>query len=345
VEPSRPFSIDQVVVGRSPRMRAVFDYVRVVADSDSSILITGETGTGKELIANLIHQASHRRSRSFVPVSCAIFAETLIESELFGHERGAFTGAIKDRPGRFEAAEGGTIFLDDVDDVPMSVQVKLLRVLQNRVVERVGGSRAIPVDVRTITGSKRDLKHLVAEGKFREDLFYRLNIIPITLPPLRERRDDIPLLADYFLKRFYAHREQEARLLSPGVLQAFMRYPWPGNVRELENACERIAQTCTCDTVKIGCVPVSVLFHHAAEDVAPLIETHTHPSSVSLEDRLKDVEQGLITWALKVAGGNKSKAAELLQIKRSTLGDRIKKLGLPDAPAADEAATRGATAD
>ena len=189
-------------------MRAVFDYVRVVADSDSSILITGETGTGKELIANLIHQASHRRGRAFVPVSCAIFAETLIESELFGHERGAFTGAIKDRPGRFEAAEGGTIFLDDVDDVPMSVQVKLLRVLQNRVVERVGGARAIPIDVRTITGTKRDLRHMVSEGKFREDLYYRLNVIPITLPPLRERREDIPLLAEHFLKRFYQRREQ-----------------------------------------------------------------------------------------------------------------------------------------
>ena len=221
--PVAPFSIDQVVVGRSPRMRAVFDYVRVVADSDSSILITGETGTGKELIANLIHQASHRRHKPFVPVSCAIFAETLIESELFGHERGAFTGAIKDRPGRFEMAEGGTLFLDDVDDVPLSVQVKLLRVLQNRVVERVGSTRTIAVDVRTITGTKRDLKQLVADGKFREDLYYRLNVIPVALPPLRERREDIPLLAEHFLRRFYARRDQPPRPLSPGVLQAFMR--------------------------------------------------------------------------------------------------------------------------
>lgn len=336
-----PFSIDQVVIGRSTRMRAVFDYVRVVADSDSSILITGETGTGKELIANLIHQASHRRHKPFVPVSCAIFAETLIESELFGHERGSFTGALKDRPGRFEMAEGGTLFLDDVDDVPLSVQVKLLRVLQNRVVERVGGTRAIPVDVRTITGTKRDLRQLVAEGKFREDLYYRLNVIPIMLPPLRERREDIPVLAEHFLRRFYQRREQPSRALSPGVLQAFMRYPWPGNVRELENACERIAQTCTCDTVKIGCVPVSVLFHRSTDEpVQPIVETHTHPSSVSLEDRLRDVEQGLITWALKLARGNKSKAAELLQIKRSTLGDRIKKLGLADS-GVDEAGVAG----
>jgi transcriptional regulator with GAF, ATPase, and Fis domain len=326
-----PFSIDQVVIGRSPRMRAVFDYVRVVADSDSSILITGETGTGKELIANLVHQASHRRGRPFVPVSCAVFAETLIESELFGHERGAFTGALKDRPGRFELAEGGTLFLDDVDDVPLSVQVKLLRVLQNRVIERVGSTRAVPVNVRLVTGSKKDLRQLAAEGKFREDLYYRLNVIPIILPPLRERREDIPLLAAHFLRRFSERRDQPPRPLSPGVLQAFMRYPWPGNVRELENACERIAQTCTCDTVKIGCLPASVLFHRAGESAEPIVETHeTHPSSVSLEQRMRDVEQGLITWALKVAGGNKSKAAELLQVKRSTLGDRIRKLGLGD---------------
>ena len=195
---------------------------------------------------------------------------------------------------------------------------------------RVGGLKAKPLDVRFIAATNRDLEAAVQARTFREDLYYRLNVIPITLPPLRERREDIPLLAEHFLKRFYQRREQPVRPLSAGVLQAFMRYPWPGNVRELENACERIAQTCTCDTVKIGCVPISVLFHRSDEAAEPIVETHAHPSSVSLEERLKDVEQGLITWALKVAGGNKSKAAELLQIKRSTLGDRIKKLGLPD---------------
>jgi transcriptional regulator with GAF, ATPase, and Fis domain len=323
-----PFSIDSVVVGRSARMRAVFDFVRVIADSDSSVLVTGETGTGKELIANLIHQSSSRRHKPFVAVSCAILSETLIESELFGHERGAFTGAIKDRAGRFELAQGGTIFLDDIDDVPLSMQVKLLRVLQNRVVERLGGTRQIPIDVRVITGSKRDLRALVAEAKFRDDLFYRLNVIPVNLPPLRERREDIPILVDHFVKRYFRQRGEEPRGMSTAVLQAFMRYPWPGNVRELENACERIAQTCTCDTVRLGCVPVSVLFHKYAEDHEPILETHAHPSAVSLDDRLKEVESNLISWALKVSGGNKSKAAELLNIKRSTLGDRIKKLDL-----------------
>jgi transcriptional regulator with PAS, ATPase and Fis domain len=333
--PAAPFTIDEVVVGRSSRMRAVFDFVRVIADSDSSVLVTGETGTGKEMIANLIHQSSSRRHKPFVPVSCAILSETLIESELFGHERGAFTGAIKDRPGRFELAQGGTIFLDDIDDVPMSMQVKLLRVLQNRTVERLGGTRPIPIDVRVITGSKRSLKEIVAEGKFRDDLFYRLNVIPINLPPLRERREDVPILMDHFIKRYFRQRNDEPRQVAPAVQQAFMRYPWPGNVRELENACERIAQTCTCDTVRVGCVPVSVLFHKYAEDQEPIVETHDHPSAISLDDRLREVESNLISWALKVSSGNKSKAAELLNIKRSTLGDRIKKLSLGHLESAD----------
>jgi two-component system response regulator AtoC len=317
-------------------MRAVFDFVRVIADSDSSVLVTGETGTGKEMVANLIHQSSSRRHKPFVAVSCAILSETLIESELFGHERGAFTGAIKDRPGRFELAQGGTIFLDDVDDVPLTMQVKLLRVLQNRTIERLGGTRQIPIDVRVITGSKRDLRQLVAEGKFRDDLFYRLNVIPINLPPLRERREDVPILVEHFIKRYFRQRGEEPRAVSPAVLQAFMRYPWPGNVRELENACERIAQTCTCDTVRVGCIPISVLFHKYAEDQAPVVETHANPTAVSLDDRLREVESNLISWALKVSAGNKSKAAELLNIKRSTLGDRIKKLGLGHLEAAEQ---------
>jgi transcriptional regulator with GAF, ATPase, and Fis domain len=323
------FSIDSVVVGRSQRMRAVFDFVRVIADSESSVLITGETGTGKELIANLIHHSSRRRRRPFVAVSCAILTETLIESELFGHERGAFTGAIKDRPGRFEMAEGGSIFLDDIDDVPASVQVKLLRVLQNRTVERVGGTRPIPVDVRVITGSKRSLKQLADEGKFREDLFYRLNVVPIWLPPLRERREDIPLLTDHFMRRFFRERGIPPPELSMTVRDAFLRYPWPGNVRELENACERIAQTCTCNTVRVGCMPASILFHTQMQAAPPVVDQPvSHPAAVSLDDRLQEVEAHLITWALKISHGNKSKAAELLQIKRSTLGDRIRKLGL-----------------
>ncbi len=326
------FSPDNVVVGHSARMRAIFDFVKVVSKSDSSVIITGESGTGKEVIANLLHHSSSRRHQPFVAVSCALFSENLIETELFGHERGAFTGAIKDKPGRFEMAQGGTLFLDDIDDVPLSMQVKLLRAIQNRTVERVGGTRSINVNVRVITGSKKDLKRMVAEGNFREDLYYRLNVLPITLPPLRERREDIPVLTDIFFRRFARARGIETPAVSPAVRYAFSRYRWPGNVRELENACERIVQTCTCGTVRAGCLAAGVLF--GAGDPVPAAATAeltvAEPTAVSLDDRLREVESNLISWALKVSDGNKSRAAELLSIKRSTLGDRIARCGLQE---------------
>jgi DNA-binding NtrC family response regulator len=328
---TQQISMESVVVGRSARMRAVFEFLRVIGNSDSTVLVTGESGTGKEVTATLIHQNSRRRHHPFIAVSCALFSETLIESELFGHERGAFTGAIKDRPGRFEMAEGGTIFLDDIDDVPLSMQVKLLRVLQNRTIERLGGTRTIPVNVRVIAGSKRDLKQLVAEGKFREDLFYRLNVLPLTLPPLRERREDVPVLMEHFLGKYFKRRDEDMPAISDAVKQAFMRYSWPGNVRELENACERIAQTCSCGTVRIGCMSASILFRAGAQpaEVAPPVTPAADTTApISLDDRLREVEANLIGWALKVSGGNKSRAAELLQIKRSTLGDRINRCGL-----------------
>jgi transcriptional regulator with GAF, ATPase, and Fis domain len=324
-------TMDSVVVGRSARMRAVFEFLRVIGNSESTVLITGESGTGKEVTANLIHQSSRRRHRAFVAVSCALFSETLIESELFGHERGAFTGAIKDRPGRFELADGGTIFLDDIDDVPLSMQVKLLRVIQNRTIERLGGTRTVPVNVRIIAGSKRDLKQMVAESKFREDLYYRLNVLPVALPPLRERREDIPVLMDYFIERYFRRSGEDEPPISDAVKQAFMRYNWPGNVRELENACERIAQTCTCGTVRVGCVSAHILFRAGMQpaDVAvPLPEVPHEAAPIALDDRLRELESNLIIWALKVSNGNKSRAAELLQIKRSTLGDRINRCGL-----------------
>jgi DNA-binding NtrC family response regulator len=341
-------STDSLVVGRSARMRAVFEFLRVIATSESTVLVTGESGTGKEVTATLIHQSSRRQQRPFVAVSCALFSETLIESELFGHERGAFTGAIKDRPGRFEMADGGTLFLDDIDDVPLSMQVKLLRVLQNRTIERLGGTRTVPVNVRIIAGSKKDLRQMVAEGKFREDLFYRLNVIPITLPPLRERREDIPMLMDHFIERYFRRKGEARPPVSEAVRQAFLRYRWPGNVRELENACERIAQTCTCGTVRIGCMAASILLHAGspAPDTPPLDtppqdqtvvvpaavasgpERRTDDAPVSLDGRIRDLETNLIGWALKVSRGNKSRAADLLQIKRSTLGDRINRCGL-----------------
>jgi len=331
-------AMDSVVVGRSARMRAVFDFLRVIGNSESTVLITGESGTGKEVTATLIHQSSRRKHHPFVAVSCALFSETLIESELFGHERGAFTGAIKDRPGRFELADRGTLFLDDIDDVPLSMQVKLLRVLQNRTIERLGGTRTVPVNVRIVAGSKKDLKQMVAEGRFREDLYYRLNVLPVALPPLRERREDIPVLTEHFLERYFRRAGEDVPAVSPAVVQAFARYDWPGNVRELENACERIAQTCTCGTVRVGCLAASLLFRAAAQP-APAGESAAAPpppsapapaanAPIALDDRIRELESNLISWALKVSNGNKSKAAELLQIKRSTLGDRIARCGL-----------------
>jgi transcriptional regulator with GAF, ATPase, and Fis domain len=328
--PGEQLLTESIVFGRASRMRAIFEFLHVVADSESNILIIGETGTGKELVARFIHQHSRRRHRPFVPVSCAILTETIIESELFGHERGAFTGAVQDRAGRFEMADHGTIFLDDVDDVPLSVQVKLLRVLQQHTIERVGGTRPIPVDVRVIAASKRSLRRMVAEGTFRQDLFYRLNVLPIWLPPLRERRGDIPLLTDYFMARFFPAGARQRPVLSETVRDLFQRYPWPGNVRELENACERIAQTCTCKQVRCACMPSTILFHrHDTQPAPPLSEAAEDTRiQVSLDDRLAQVEGQLIAWALTASHGNRSKAAELLQIKRSTLGDRIRRLGL-----------------
>ena len=332
---SLQFSVDQVVVGNSPRMRAVFDFIKIVSRSNSNVIITGESGTGKELIARMLHSESARRHQPFVAASCALFSETLIETELFGHERGAFTGAIRDKPGRFELAQGGTLFLDDIDDVPLSMQVKLLRALQNRQIERVGGTRTLPIDVRIITGTKRNLQQLVDEGKFREDLYFRLNVLPLVLPPLRERREDIPALVHHFLAKYARERGTEVPELSPVVLHAFSRYDWPGNVRELENACERIVQTCTCGTVRLGCVAATVLFGAVNLDTShvdmPVVPAER---SISLDDRLKEVEANLIGWALKVTDGNKSKAAALLNIKRSTLGDRIARCGLADVPGA-----------
>jgi DNA-binding NtrC family response regulator len=262
-------------------------------------------------------------------------------------------------------AEGGTIFLDDIDDVPLAMQVKLLRVLQNRTVERVGGTRTIPINVRVIAGTKRDLKQMVVEGRFREDLFYRLNVLPVTLPPLRERPEDIPVLMDHFLRRFFRRKNEDVPPVSDAVMQAFTRYNWPGNVRELENACERIAQTCSCGAVRIGCVSASILFGAAGQpprmmrpDTADITPAEppivfatprepeaaqpppapapvfspppagTMPSPIALDDRVREFEASLIRWALRATHGNKSRAAALLQIKRSTLGDRIIRCGL-----------------
>ncbi len=341
---------DSIVIGRNPRMQAVFEYLAVVGPGQGTVLITGESGTGKEVIAQTLHRHSTRRDKPFVAVSCALFSESLIEAELFGHERGAFTGAVGARAGRFERAEGGTLFLDDIDDVPISMQVKLLRALQNRTIERLGGSRPLPVDVRVVAGTKCDLAELVRAGRFREDLYYRLNVLSVTLPPLRERREDVPLLIDHFLGRFFRRRGTAVPPISDAVMQTMLAYDWPGNVRELENMCERIAESCTCGRVRIGCLGASVLFPledaPAPQDLAEVADTaeagpeapgdRPHPRSpnedgledLPLDQFLRQAEAARIAAALAQTGGNKSRAAALLHVKRSTLGDRIARCGL-----------------
>ncbi|MEQ1730511.1 MAG: sigma 54-interacting transcriptional regulator [Vicinamibacterales bacterium] len=330
-----------VIIGPSPRMWAVFEFLRVIANSESTVVITGESGTGKEVIASLIHRQSPRKHRPFVAVSCALFSDTLIESELFGHERGAFTGAIRDRPGRFELAESGTVLLDDIDDVPLSMQVKLLRVLQNHTVERLGGTKTVSVNVRIIAGTKRDLRTMVADGTFREDLYYRLNVLPLTLPPLRERMEDLPVLTEHFLSRFFTQRGEAAPAVSPGVARAFASYDWPGNVRELENMCERMAQTNMCGTIGAGCLAAGMVFQRSAPrpERPPADSEPGSAVPISLDARVRQLEHTLITWAMRASDGNQTRAAELLQIKRSTLqGRMVRCQPAVDLPATAEAA-------
>jgi sigma-54 specific flagellar transcriptional regulator A len=337
-------------------MRAIFEYIERVGPGRGTVLVTGESGTGKEVVARAVHRCSPRRDRPFVAVSCALFTDSLIEAELFGHERGAFTGATGARAGRFEMAEGGTLFLDDIDDVPLSMQVKLLRALQNRTVERLGGSRAIAVDVRVIAGTKRDLRQMVADGRFREDLYYRLHVLAVDLPPLRERREDLPLLIDHFLERFFARRGADRAPVSPAVMATLLAYDWPGNVRELENTCERIAESCVCGHVRLGCLGASLLFPPSIDAPSPRATSALATSAadvpvgvvtppavaptamaddvdtasaagVPLDEYLRRVEARLISEALATSRGNKSRAARILGVKRSTLGDRIARCG------------------
>ena len=307
--------METVVVGQSARMRAIFEFLDVIGNSESTVLITGETGTGKEVTATLIHQSSRRRHHPFVAVSCALFSETLIESELIGHERGAFTGAIKDRPGRFELAESGTIFLDDIDDVPLSMQVKLLRVLQNRTIERLGGTRILPVNVRVIAGSKRDLKQLVAEGKFREDLYYRLSVVPIRVPALRERLQDVRDLAAYFLTEFCTRNNFRRKAIEEDVLQLLERYHWPGNIRELRNTVERMAILSPEDRITMDFVPLE-------------IRTPAASRSSGLHEVRDSAERDRIRHALEQTDWNVAGAARVLGIERTNLHKRMKALGL-----------------
>ena len=305
-------------IGVSEFTKNLKEILKVVASSDSTVLITGETGTGKELLANLIHYNSPRRDKPLVKVSCAILSREVIESELFGHEKGAFTGADKQRIARFEKADQGTIYLDDIDDVPLDVQVKLLRVLQEQEIERVGGNEPIKIDVRAIASTKADLLKLSREGKFREDLYYRLNIIPVDLKPLRERREDIAPLFDHFIKQFAGDRHLK---VEDEVYDVIWSYSWPGNTRELKNLAERLAILSTDEKIMVSKLPQE--FFNISTDI-----DNINCVGKSLNEILDSIEKKLIKSALTKSGGSKSKAADLLGVPPSTLKSKIEKLQL-----------------
>ncbi len=307
------------IVGASPALKSVLSHVSKVAPTDSTVLISGETGTGKELIARAIHKHSRRADRAFVSLNCAATPPSLIASELFGHEKGAFTGAVQQRRGRFELAHSGTIFLDEIGEIPMDTQIALLRVLQERQIERVGGSRAIPVDVRVVAATNRDVSAAIAAGSFRSDLFYRLNVFPIHVPPLRKRREDIPILVEYFVKRFAENMAKRIRQIDKRTLELCDRYPWPGNIRELQNIVERSVILCTGDTFSIDEAWLS--------SQAPLRADGSGPLPATLQDQEKEmIEAALAKSRGKVAGPRG--AAAKLGIPASTLESKIKQLGI-----------------
>ena len=322
------------LIGRSPAIRAVFERIAALAPTDATVLVAGETGTGKELVANCLHANGPRRDRPLVKLSCAALSPGLIESELFGHEAGAFSGALKRKRGRFELASGGTLFLDDIDDIPPEVQVKLLRAIEQRSFERVGGEETISVDVRLICATKKELRSLVAERRFREDLYYRLNVVEIELPPLREREGDVLLLAEHFVKKLSEARGKSPKEISPEAIRLLEAYPWPGNVRELEHVIERALVLSSSERIEPADLPASVreAGNRAAsagrEGVPPVLLRLGDREVVHLTDTLREVERELVLWALARAGGVQSRAAELLSVPRSTLRDRIERLGL-----------------
>ncbi|HYD40738.1 MAG TPA: sigma-54 dependent transcriptional regulator [Anaeromyxobacter sp.] len=324
------------LVGESPSMKAVHEMVARVADSPSTVLITGESGTGKELIAKALHRGSSRRDKPLIKVNCAAIPKDLVESELFGYERGAFTGAVGSKPGRFELADGGTLFLDEIGEVPVEMQVKLLRALQESEFERVGGIKTLRVDVRLVAATNRDLKQLIADGRFREDLYYRLAVVPIALPPLRDRREDIPLLVSHFIEKYNLRLGKRVEGIEPEALELLMGYTWPGNIRELENLMERSVLFADGSTIQASALPDALRERgpHPAAPVAGIghLGAIAAPSGASMKEIVRqaqaELERGLIARALEETGGNVTRAAKRLQISRKSLQVKMKELGL-----------------
>ena len=317
-EPGQPFGDDGRIIGSSAPMVALWDLIVHVAPTEATVLINGESGTGKELVASALHHKSLRSSGPFVKVNCAALAETLLESELFGHERGAFTGADRRREGRFVQAHGGTLFLDEIGETSPAMQAKLLRVLQEHELQRVGGQETIRVDVRIIVATNRDLEEEVAAGRFREDLYYRLNVVELEVPPLRDRHGDIPLLATYFLRRFADKNNRAVSGITPECMDILNRYPWPGNVRELEHCIERGVILMRGDYLDVNALPLAVQRWAGANE----------PRETGEPSTLKEAEKALILKTLEETGGNRSEAARRLQITRKTLLNKLKSYGI-----------------
>jgi DNA-binding NtrC family response regulator len=304
------------IIGGSPAMRDVFDRISAVAPTDSPVLIEGESGTGKELVANAIHRLSLRINKAFIKINCAAIPETLFETELFGHEKGAYTGALETRKGKFEFADGGTIFFDEIGDIPISLQPKLLRVLEDQTITRLGGNAPVNVDVRSIYATRKSLKDSVAAGEFREDLFYRINVVPITIPPLRDRKEDIPYLIDHFLKHFREKMKKENLKLSQSAYDSFLAYSYPGNVRELKHAIERAVILSKDGVIDQRCLPDEI---SGNIDRIPCIS-----KDLTLEASMKCFERQRIIKALNETGGKKIEAAGLLGISRKVLWKKLK---------------------
>jgi DNA-binding NtrC family response regulator len=327
------------MIGQSPKLQAVFKTIDKVAASPSTVLITGESGTGKELIASALHYNSPRADKPFIKINCAAIPRDLLESELFGYEKGAFTGAVNSKPGRFELADGGTLFLDEIGTIPLEMQVKLLRALQESEFERVGGVATTRVNVRLIAATNSDLAAEAAAGRFREDLYYRLNVVPLALPPLRERTEDIPQLVDHFLEKYNARLGKKMERLTEGALACLSRYQWPGNIRELENVMERAVLFAEANVITPDDLPDIIRAPEARREEATPTDTQKPyvigPLKEIVRQHTENLEKSLIMRALEETGGNVTKAARKLEISRKSLQNKMKELGLRGQPTDD----------
>lgn len=323
-------------IGQSASVKAIFQLIAKVANTDSTVLILGESGTGKELVARALHQHSNRRTKPFVPVNCGAIPSELLESELFGHMKGSFTGAHQSRVGRFTLAHQGTLFLDEIGTMPASLQVKILRALQQKEFEPVGANKTMKSDCRVIAATNIDLEMEVQKGTFREDLYYRLNVIPINLPSLRERREDIPLLVNHFIQQFNIKKGYEIEGISPEAMEVLVRYNWPGNVRELENICQRVCILKSSGLIETADLPTKVMqvrsVHRTGAPWSHWLQDGIPDGGIPFDDLVAQFENDLINKALEQTKWNKNKAAQLLRLNRTTLVEKIKKRGINPPP-------------